>query len=115
MRLAPIAAVLALVLTDSVCAETIAVHCPRLIDTDAGKLLGETTIVIEGARIKELRSGHADVAGAREIELKDQTCLPGLIDSHVHLTEQTSPTRYSDDFRWNPADYAIRSVVYART
>ncbi|MDR3385751.1 MAG: amidohydrolase family protein [Rudaea sp.] len=92
----------------------IALHCPRLIDTDAGKLLGESTIVIDGKRIREVRSGHAKVEGAQDIELKDVTCLPGLIDSHTHLTDQTSPTAYNDQFRWNAADYAIRSTVYAR-
>ena len=40
--------------------------------------------------------------------------MPGLIDSHVHLTMETSPTKYSDQFRWNAADYAIRSTVYAQ-
>jgi imidazolonepropionase-like amidohydrolase len=94
--------------------QTIALHCPRLLDVDAGKLLGETTVVIDGTRIKEVRSGHADIAGAQAIDLHDVTCLPGLIDSHVHLTDETSATRYTDDFHWNPADYAIRSVVYAR-
>src|SRR6202044_2436521 len=39
---------------------------------------------------------------------------PGLIDSHTHLTSQTSPTQYVDQFRWNIADYAVRSTVYAR-
>jgi hypothetical protein len=48
------------------------------------------------------------------VELNDATCLPGLIDSHTHLTSQTSPTGYSDRFRWNTADYAIRSTVYAK-
>jgi imidazolonepropionase-like amidohydrolase len=90
------------------------VHCGHLIDTEAGKLLGESTIVVEGERIKEVRSGRADVAGATAIDLGTQTCLPGLIDSHVHLTDQTSPTRYSDQFRLDVADYAIRSTVYAR-
>jgi imidazolonepropionase-like amidohydrolase len=92
----------------------IALHCPHLIDTEAGKLLGETTIVIDGKRIREVKAGHADVAGAQSIELKDQTCMPGLIDSHVHLTEETSPNRYSEQFRLNVADYAIRSTGYAR-
>jgi len=92
----------------------IALHCPRLLDVDAGKLVGATTIVVEGARIKEVHSGRVDVAGAKVLDLHDVTCLPGLIDSHVHLTEQTSPTAYSDQFRWNPADYAIRSTVYAK-
>lgn len=92
----------------------ITVHCGHLLDVDAGKLLGETTIVIEGTRIKQVRAGRADTAGASVIELGNQTCLPGLIDSHTHLTSETSPTAYSDRFRWNPADYAIRSTVYAR-
>ena len=95
-------------------APLVIVHCGHLIDTEAGKLLGETTLVIDGKRIKEIRAGHADVAGAQSIDLANQTCLPGLIDSHVHLTMETSPNRYSEQFRWNAADYAIRSVVYAK-
>jgi imidazolonepropionase-like amidohydrolase len=95
-------------------APVIALHCGHLIDTEAGKLLGETTVVIDGKRIRDVKAGHADVAGAQNIELKDQTCMPGLIDSHVHLTDETSPNRYSEQFRLNIADYAIRSTVYAR-
>src|SRR5580765_2590885 len=69
-----------------------ALHCGHLIDTDAGKLLGASTIVREGDKVKEVRSGRVDVAGAKTVELNDATCLPGLIDSHTHLTSQTSPT-----------------------
>ncbi|MEO7433001.1 MAG: amidohydrolase family protein [Dokdonella sp.] len=89
-------------------------HCGHAIDTAAGKLLGETSIVVEGKRIREIRPGRIEVEGAGGFELKWATCLPGLIDSHTHLSGETSPTGYTDQFRWNIADYAIRSTGYAQ-
>ena len=92
----------------------VAVQCGQLLDTQSGKLLGATTVVIDGKRIAQVSAGRVSPAGATVIDLAEQTCLPGLIDSHTHLTGQTSPTGYSDQFRWNIADYAIRSTNYAR-
>ena len=91
-----------------------ALECGHLIDTANGKMLGATTIVIEGGRIKEVVNGMQAPAGAKTIDLGTQTCMPGLIDAHTHLTDQTSRTGYVDKFHWNVADYAVRSTVYAR-
>ena len=74
-----------------------------MIDTGAGTVLGATTIVIEGKRVRAV-SGSAAVPGATEIDLRDQTCLPGVIDSRTHLTDQTSATQFVDQFHWNIAD-----------
>ncbi|HEY2464612.1 MAG TPA: amidohydrolase family protein [Steroidobacteraceae bacterium] len=91
-----------------------ALLCGHLIDTVAGKVLGESTIVIESGHVREVLNGAQAPAGATAIDLKSQTCMPGLIDSHTHLTGQTSRTEYVDRYHWNVADYAIRSTVYAR-
>src|SRR5580692_7676587 len=91
-----------------------ALQCGHLIDTANGKMLGATTIVIEGGRIKDVVNGVQPPAGAKAIDLGTQTCMPGLIDAHTHLTDQTSRSGYVDKFHWNVADYAVRSTVYAR-
>ncbi|HSR64569.1 MAG TPA: amidohydrolase family protein, partial [Xanthomonadaceae bacterium] len=90
-------------------------HCGHLFDAASGRLLGETSILVRGERIAEVHAGRMDApAGAKTVELGQATCLPGLVDSHVHLTDQFGPTTYSDQFRLNPADYAIRGTVYAK-
>jgi len=90
-------------------------HCGHLFDSGSGTLKGETSVTVQGDRITAVQPGRAPVpAGVVSIELGSATCLPGLIDSHVHLTSQFSATSYSDQFRLNPADYAIRGTAYAR-
>src|SRR5450631_716703 len=100
--------------SDNDVAAPTAIHCGHLLDTQAGKLLGETTVVIHGKRIDAVVAGHEAPAGSTEIDLSSQTCLPGLIDSHTHLTSETSRTAYVDQYHWNNADYVVRSTVYAR-
>ena len=104
--------------------QLIVLQCPHLLDPAAGALRGETTVVVADGHIREMHPGAADgrylaEAKAHDLDyqfdnLAGQTCLPGLIDAHTHLTSETSPTGYTDQFRWNTADYAIRSTVYAK-
>ncbi len=90
-----------------------ALHCAHAFDARNGRMLGATTIVIEGNRIASITAGREAPAGARVIDLAGLTCLPGLIDMHTHLTGETSPHGYEEGFRLNPADFALRSTVYA--
>jgi imidazolonepropionase-like amidohydrolase len=60
----------------------------------AGTLLAEpgkaprhnASIIVRGRTIAEIRDGFAEVPGARIIDLRSATVLPGLIDSHVHFS-----------------------------
>jgi imidazolonepropionase-like amidohydrolase len=62
------------------------IHAGRLIAVPGKPVLGPSTIIVDGARIVSVQPGHvAAPAGARIVDLKSQTVLPGLIDSHVHL------------------------------
>ena len=60
----------------------------------AGTLLAEpgkpprrnASVVVRGRTIAEVRDGFIDLPGARVVDLRNATVLPGLIDSHVHLS-----------------------------
>lgn len=108
-------AAMLLILASATCAAatTTAVFCPQLVDVDAGKLVGAHTVLIEGERITAVEKGRIAPEGAEFFELEGVTCLPGLIDSHTHLSMQFSSGGAGERFRLNPADHAIRSTVYA--
>ena len=62
----------------------------NLLDVDAGALVGQRHIVLEDGRIREVSEAPVRLAGARQIDLKGMTLMPGLIDAHVHITAYTA-------------------------
>jgi imidazolonepropionase-like amidohydrolase len=89
------------------------IRCERLFEAERGRIVGPRWIEIRegrfGAIVERAPEGVTitrDVVGG--------TCLPGLIDLHTHLTAQPSRDSYSEGFRMNPADYALRAQANAR-
>lgn len=78
-------------------------HCGKIIDTEKGKVLVSKTVIINGAKIEAIKSGFIPSENATDIiiDLKSKTVMPGLIDMHVHIEGETSPTRYLDEFTKN--------------
>jgi imidazolonepropionase-like amidohydrolase len=61
----------------------VTIHAARVLDGRGG-VLTDATIVVEGGRITRIDQGAP--AGGATYELGAATVLPGLIDTHVHLT-----------------------------
>ena len=67
-------------------AQTQALYFGRMI-TAGGSSLDTVTVIVEGDRIVRIDTGAWKApAGARIIDLKNYTAIPGLIDAHAHLT-----------------------------
>src|SRR5437660_6479044 len=95
----------------------IVLRAARLFDGTSDTIIRNGVVVVQGNRIV---AAGADVdlpANAQVIDLGDATLLPGLIDSHVHLTEANEQNYYLNYFQTlmrHPAEQAILATTFAR-
>jgi imidazolonepropionase-like amidohydrolase len=68
-----------------------AIRAGRLLDPDAGQVLTNQIIVVEGTRIRDVGPNVAIPAGAQLIDLSRLTVMPGLVDAHNHLALTYKP------------------------
>jgi imidazolonepropionase-like amidohydrolase len=66
-------------------AQTSVIRTTRLLDGKGG-VLSNADILVENGKITRIGQRLSIPAGAREIDLRGRTVLPGFIDAHVHLT-----------------------------
>lgn len=91
-------------------------HCGKLIDVKNKKVLESVSVIIEGNKIIDVKSGYVEARPSDKlINLKNKTVMPGLMDMHVHLESETKKGGAVDRFTKNPADVAFESEGYART
>ncbi len=89
------------------------IHAGRLLaDPANGRVETNKTIVVEGGKIAAIRDGF--VGEGRIVDLRDQFVMPGFIDSHVHLTFESSPTSRLDAVTKSTVDQAFDGVVFAK-
>ena len=85
-----------------------------LADPASGRVERNKTLVISAGKIVEIRDGLQTGAG-ETIDLRDSFVLPGLIDSHVHLTGENGPSARLDAMQKTAVDSAMDGALHART
>ena len=62
------------------------IRCGALIDGLSDEIADDRMVVIKDGRIAAVVGGDAEIRpGMTFLDLSDKTCLPGLINTHVHL------------------------------
>src|SRR5688500_5121482 len=105
-----------LVFATTVSAQKTFIYCGQLIDVKKNEVQKEMTVVVERNKIVDVSKGYKAAASTdKTIDLKSKTVMPGLIDMHVHLEQETRKGQLIDKFVLNPADLAFQSAKYAKT
>jgi len=110
-------AILALAISSSVAAKTTVIHAGELLAVPGEQPVKEQTVVIKDGKIINVVKGYAEATkfgkNAQLIDLSDRFVMPGLMDMHVHLQGELSPSNDSEALRMSNADVAMKSTMFA--
>jgi len=95
------------------------IEAGHVMDRPGEKVRGPATLVICDERILAIVDGHPGGAAlglprAERIDLKGKYVLPGLIDSHVHLTGELNPNSRLEEVTQSASDQAMVGAGFAR-
>jgi imidazolonepropionase-like amidohydrolase len=116
MTLAAVAAAAAIVSAQAP-PGVIAIKAARLFDGRGDTTIPDATVLVQGSRITVAGSRITIPAGAQVIDLGDATILPGFIDAHTHVTDESSDDWNADavaGLRRTVPESTLRAAEFAR-
>jgi imidazolonepropionase-like amidohydrolase len=92
-----------------------AIRAGRLLDPEAGRMLTNQVILVEGTRIRDVGPSLAIPPGAQVIDLSNMTVMPGLVEAHNHLalTYKPVPENNVYYFTYVQESTALRAIQAA--
>ena len=87
------------------------IRCGALIDGKSEQVRRNVVITVEDGKIVSV---GAAAAGAQVIDLSNETCLPGLIDTHTHVLLQGDITAEDYDKQVLKQSTAYRTILATR-
>ncbi|MBY9068336.1 amidohydrolase family protein [Hyphomonas sp. WL0036] len=113
MRRTLAAAVGALMVVGPAVAEDAIIHAGYVLAKPGEGYLARQTILVEDGKIVSITSGFSKPKDYEVINLRNAYVLPGLIDSHVHITSQNGPGDRIKGFENSDVDTAFDGAAYA--
>lgn len=95
-------------------ARTVVIHAGTLMADASGSPMTEQSIIITGDKIEAIEAGYVERDGAEIIDLKDEFVMPGMIDSHVHMTSQLGPDARLLTVENSDADWTLQGALYGK-
>jgi imidazolonepropionase-like amidohydrolase len=91
------------------------IYAGNIINGISNEMQSNMTIHVNGKVIRKIASGYSTPAADDTIiDLKGSTIMPGLMDTHVHLTGEYNAKSQLQRFVLNEADYALNASMYAK-
>jgi len=91
------------------------IYAGQVLDVPGTAPKSKQTIIIHKGKIVGIEAGFIEDDEATIIDKRDMFFLPGLIDSHVHLRGEWSPTSRWDPVLLESGDVAFQAAKHAKT
>src|SRR5262249_14031641 len=96
-------------------AKRIYLRCGALLDGKSDAARKDVLVAVKGEKIREVGAPEVEVVAAEVIDLSHETCLPGLIDTHMLLQGDITAADYDEQLLKQSPEYrTILATVNAR-